>query len=92
MKAEVHIRSQHAKRGRSGFSGPNTYVAVTVAPEGVEVPSYLNRAVLAKRGIEIFYFGEGYNEYRGPKSSLGRAIRAAQKFADEKNQVALLTK
>jgi hypothetical protein len=92
MKAEVHIRSQHAKCGRSGFSGPDAYVAVTLTPDGVEVPLYLNQNVLAKRGIEIHYFGEGYNRYRGPKSALGKAIAAAKKFADEKNSATLLTK
>ena len=88
-KAELHIRRQHAKRGRRGWGGPDTYVAVTVAPAGVEVPYPLNRSVLAKRGIEIFYFGEGYNQRRGPKSALGQAIFAAQKFVDEKNSVAM---
>jgi hypothetical protein len=87
MKAEVHIRSQHAKKGRSGFSGPDAYIAVTIAPEGVEVPYPLNQTVLAKRGIEIHYFGEGYREHQGPKSSLGRAIAAAQNFANEKNDI-----
>lgn len=85
MIATVHIRSQHAKKGRKGFSGPNTYVAVTLAPEEAKVPYALNRMVLARRGIEIRYFGEGYNRYRGPKSSLGKAISAAKQYAAEKN-------
>jgi hypothetical protein len=83
--AQLHVRSQHAKCGRSGFAGPDTYVAVTIAPEGIEVPYYLNQAVLAKRGIEFHYFGEGYHRHSGPKSSLGKALAAAQKFVSEQN-------
>jgi hypothetical protein len=83
--AQLHVRSQHAKRGYSGFAGPDTYVAVTIAPEGIEVPYYLNQAVLAKRDIKIYYFGEGYNQHQGPRSALGKAIAAAQKFVSEQN-------
>jgi hypothetical protein len=87
MKYQVHIRSQHAKRRRGGFSGPDTYVAVTGTPEGVEMPYVLNQATLMKLGIEIFYFGVGYNQHTGPKSALGKATAAAEKFASEKNAV-----
>ena len=81
MIATVHIRKQHTKTGKSGEHGPDTYVAVTVAPDGVEVPYYLNQNVLAKRGIKIYYFGEGYGRYSGPRSMLGRSIAAAKEFA-----------
>jgi hypothetical protein len=77
---QIHRRGQHAKKGRSGFSGPNTYVAVTVAPEGATVPYVLNSTVLAKRGIEIRYIGEGYAEHSGPRSMLAEAFRCANAY------------
>ncbi len=83
---QLHTRSQHAKRGRSGFSGPDTYVAVTIAPADVAVPLYLNRSVLEKRGIDIVYCGEGYAKYRKTaRSMLNQAIVRAEKYI-EKNK------
>lgn len=35
MLYEVKTRSQRAKKGRSGFSGPDTYVALVSWPESV---------------------------------------------------------
>ena len=87
MTYEMHIRSQHAKQGRSGFGGPDTYVAVTAAPNGAKVPAYLNSNVLSARGIGIRYFGDGYSRHKGPKSQLGRAIRAAREYVQWKNYV-----
>lgn len=84
MTYTVHTRSQHAKHGRK-FHGPDTHVAVTAAPEGVELPKYLNHRVLAARGIEIKYFGEGYAEHTGPRSMLGKALAAAHAYADYMN-------
>lgn len=86
MVASIHTRSQHAKTGRSGFSGPDTYVAVTIAPEGATLPYALRRDVLANHGIIIRYFGEGYGKYSGPRSALGRALAAATAFAASINQ------
>lgn len=86
MQAQVHVRSQHAKRGRSGFSGPDTYVAVTIAPDGVTVPYRLNRTVLGKRGIRLIYVGEGYRKHSGPKSALGKALSAAELIAREEQR------
>jgi hypothetical protein len=81
--AQVHTRSQHSKgSSRSRFGGPDTYVAVTIAPAGVAVPYTLRRDVLAKRGVEIRYFGQGYRQYSGPRSALGQALAAAQRFAE----------
>lgn len=82
----VVTRSQHAKRGRSMFSGPDTYVAVVGIPEGVECPYVLNRKVLAKRGISFTYFGEGYREHIGPRSMLGKLIANAERFAREREK------
>lgn len=80
--AQVHTRSQHSKGSNAHrFGGPDTYVAVTIAPAGVVVPYVLRSDVLAKRGIEIRYFGQGYREHSGPRSALGQAIAAAKQFA-----------
>ena len=79
MVYKLHLRSQRAK-GTAPRRGPDTYVAVTISPEGVEVPYRLAKDVLDKRGIQIKYFGEGYRKYRGPGSSLGRAIAEAEEF------------
>lgn len=86
MQYQIHTRSQHAKTNNAGFHGPDTYVAVTCAPEGVTVPYQLAPKLLSKRGIKIRYFGEGYTKYRGPKSSLGRAIAAAETWIAEQQQ------
>ena len=75
----IHNRSQHS-RGSSAhrFGGPDTYVAVTVAPQGVQVPYTLRRDVLAMRGIELIYCGEGYSKHSGSRSMLGQAFAHAQ--------------
>ena len=80
MQYALHIRSQHSRGSSKGFGGPDTYVAVTVAPNGVTVPYVLNSDVLAKRGIRIKYFGEGYREHDGPRSALGKTIAAARSW------------
>lgn len=83
MQYQVHVRSQHA-RGKWPHQGPDTYVAVTIAPDGVTVPYPLNASLLAKRKIQIIYFGEGYRKHDGPKSMLGQAMESAHRFIDEK--------
>ena len=56
----IHSRSQHSVGSSAHrFGGPDTYVAVTMAPQGVQVPKILRRDVLAARGIQIIYCGEG---------------------------------
>lgn len=74
----IHTRSQHS-RGSSAhrFGGPDRYVAITIAPAGVQVPYVLRRDVLSKRGIEIRYCGEGYSRHSGPRSMLGQALARA---------------
>lgn len=84
MKYQLHIRSQHAKTGGCGYRGPDTYVAVTCAPDDVEVPESLNRKVLLKRGIGIVYFGDGYRAHDGPRSMLGKAIGEARAFIKQR--------
>jgi hypothetical protein len=82
LKYQLHVKSQRS-RGAGGpgkFGGPDTYVAVTIAPDGAEVPAFLNRHVLARRGITIKYFGEGYRSHDGPRSALGQAIARARQF------------
>ena len=83
--AHVEIRSQHAK-GIWPSSGPNTYVAVQVVPDGVNRLIYLNHKVAKSRGIKIIYCGEGYgNRRETTRSALGAAIAEANKIADEIN-------
>lgn len=87
IHAQVHIRSQHSVGSSAHrFGGPDTYVAVTIAPVGVEVPRVLRQDVLEKRGITIKYFGEGYSKHTGPRSMLGRAIADAEQFARQINE------
>jgi hypothetical protein len=83
MQYQVCIRQQRS-RGSSAntFGGPDTYVAVTAAPDGVEVPYTLNTDVLKKRGIKLIHFGEGYSKHWGPRSALGRAFQAAHDYVE----------
>ena len=86
----VYVRSQHAKRGNGRFHGPDTYVAVTACPDGANVPRALNRDVLAKRGIRLWYFGVGYAQRQtSGRSMLSRAIASAREYADCQNRVEL---
>jgi hypothetical protein len=84
MKYQLHQRSQHAKTGRSGFSGPDTYIAVTICPEHAEVPAVLRADVLEKRAIGLKHFGEGYRKHSGPRSALGIAIAEAKAWIAER--------
>lgn len=83
-KAHVETRSQPAK-GTWPKQGPDTYVAVQYVPVGIEPLKVLNRAVAAKRGIEIRYIGEGYRNRIGQTSMLGRAIQEAWNLANFHN-------
>jgi len=86
MRAFVEVRSQHSKGSSSKmFGGPDTYVAVQVVPDGQEPLRCLNKLAAERRGIKIFYVGEGYSKNTGPKSSLGRAIQEAEKIANHIN-------
>jgi|WetSurMetagenome_2_1015567.scaffolds.fasta_scaffold519914_1 hypothetical protein len=78
----IHTRSQHSNGSSAHqFGGPDTYVAVTVAPAGAIIPKILRSDLLAARGIEIIYCGEGYARYSGLRSKLGRALAQAQRIA-----------
>ncbi len=81
-RAYVEIRQQPAKTGKSGWSGPNAYVAVQVVPDGQIPLQHLERRVAKNRGIQLVYFGEGYLEHQGPKSALGKALKEAWEYAD----------
>ena len=81
--ATVETRSQHS-RGSSAhrFGGPDTYVAVVIAPVGVEMTHALRSDIAAKRGVTIKYFGEGYSRHCDTsRSMLYRAIANASAFA-----------
>jgi hypothetical protein len=82
VNVQVHVRSQHSMGSSCAkFGGPDTYVAVTVAPEGVTVPHTLRRDILARRGIRFIYIGEGYREHQGPRAALGIALARAHDIA-----------
>jgi hypothetical protein len=86
-RALVEVRSQKAVGGGGPgkFSGPDRYVAVQIVPNGTEPLHALDYRVAAKRGIAIRYFGKGYYKSSGPRSSLGRAIAAATRYAEQYN-------
>ena len=60
---------QHVKTGRSGFAGPDIYIAVQEVPDGVE-PLKALRADSARKRV---HFGEGYSKHRGPRSAYAAA-------------------
>ena len=78
--AVIYKRRQYRK------FGPNTYVAVLVIPKGVDPPKILRKDVLRRRGIKMYYFGEGYSKYDSPKSRLGKAKKKAEQFAKRINK------
>jgi hypothetical protein len=84
MRAIVEVRTQHARTGRSGYSGPNAYVAVQIVPDGVSPLVALRHNNV--RGITIYYVGEGYKKHTGPRSRLGRALQRAQSIANRINR------
>ena len=84
MQYLLEIKGQPPKHGRSGFGGPDTYVAVQEVPKGASPLKALNASVAKKRGIRIRYFGEGYSKNRGPNSKLGRAIAEARAYIRSK--------
>jgi len=75
MKLAVVTRRQHAKTGRSGWQGPDSYIAVT--SRDPHHPLYSSG-----RNVWWWYFGEGYLKNQGPKSSLGRATAEANEFVE----------
>ena len=82
MQAIICERCQKS-RGTWPASGPDTYVAVQIVPDGVEPLRVLNRAVAAKRGIKIVYCGEGYSNRCGSgRSMLDLARDKAKEVAD----------
>jgi hypothetical protein len=90
MNIQIVERTQQASVGRHGFGGPDTYVAVVVAPDGVTIPKVMNRDVLESRGIRMIHCGEGYAKHRGAGSALGRALRKATQIAADEAFLACL--
>ena len=86
-RAYVKVRSsQHAKRGRrSGFTGPDTYVAVQVVPDGELALHCLDDRVARKKGILIVRFGAGCRLHDDPRSALGLALAEARAYAADVN-------
>jgi len=76
----LEVRTQPAKIGKSGWSGPDAYVAVQEAPEGVERLVCLNNKHAVRRGITIHYMGEGYSRHTGPRSAFGKALLRAREW------------
>ena len=79
----LETRKQPVKKGSSQFGGPDTYVCVQVVPDGITPLIQLNQTIAGKRGIALYFFGEGYAAHDGPDSKLGKALAAAQRFIDE---------
>jgi hypothetical protein len=86
--AKVFLRYQHSVGSSKGFGGPDVYVAVVTAPKNVPIPDNmpLREDSLKKRSMKIKYFGEGYSKHQGSRSSLGRATREAEEYAERINR------
>lgn len=80
LVAQVVVRAQRAKRGASGFSGPDTYVAVAVWESGQVVPS-----LCADAQFPWTWIGEGYYKHRTARSALGVALDRAHALAQVAN-------
>lgn len=81
----VVVRSIHAKKGRSGFSGPDKQVHLVVIPAGVDWPLSRPLAVasLHKYGVDCYVLGQGYWNHDGPKSMFGQALTRAESLRRE---------
>jgi hypothetical protein len=68
--AEIIIRSQHAKRGRSGFAGPDCYITVIERSADSEpVGSHpLTAHNYERYGWTEHYIGKAYSRSTGPRS------------------------
>lgn len=87
MKYVIVSRSQGRKGGRRGFGGPDRYAMLLAVPEGVEVPSVLNRARLARLGIEIEGYGEYYSQHgyvRGLAAQVNARLEARKAELESK--------
>ena len=84
-KAFVEVRSQKSK-GTGPGSGPDTYFAVQIVPEGVTPLVALNHKAAMRRGIEIVYCGEGYSDRQKTSRSMYNQAKAeAERIAAEVN-------
>lgn len=83
MTYKIVTRSQKSRGSRVGrFGGPDQYMAVLVLPEGVEEPTALREAVLAKRGITMYRVGEFYGRSTGPRSRYAQCAADANALID----------
>ena len=81
MQAEIVIRSQHVKKGKSGFGGPNGYIAVLWSDsDDVIFPKIFDTRICEKRNIHWRWIGECYLEHRGPRSAFHKFYKMAEKF------------
>ena len=89
--AQVIVRSQHARKGRSGWYGPARYVTLVVMPEGSPPvgSTPLDERITRKRGWELYHCGSGYSRSGGPGSQLGAALLLARRAAHVR-QLALI--
>ena len=88
MTYQIATRSQRARRGRGGFSGPDQYMAVLSIPDGAQVPGCLNQRVLAMRGIGIHYTGQFYSRHMGPRSAYARCWANARQYIAAQQEAA----
>jgi hypothetical protein len=87
--AKVFVRTQKSRGSYyERFGGPDKYVAVVTAPKNVEIPDdmILRTDTLKRKGMKIKKFGSGYSKNSGPRSSLGRAKKEAEEYAERINR------
>lgn len=83
MQHYIVDRSIKAKRGRSGFSGPDRAINIVSVPEGVafdpaSTPLHVER--LAARDIKVWRIGEYYRRSTGPRSRYALLMDEAQAY------------
>jgi hypothetical protein len=83
--SEMVVRSQHAKKGKSGYSGPDTYICVVTRDVGGEpVGNHpLTRHNQERFGWAVTYIGEAYSRSSGPRSLMAKYIREAKELVAE---------
>ncbi len=86
VTAHIVTRSQPSHCGRSGYRGPDHYVAVVLVPEGQQFDparTPVNVQALKRRGIRVLYCGEYYGQHQGPRSAYGAAMAEARRIAHD---------
>lgn len=83
MNYYIVDRSIKAKRGRSGFSGPDRAINIVSVPEGVTFDptiTPLHVEHLAARGIKVCRIGEYYRRSTVPRSRYALLMDEAQAY------------